>query len=1122
MVLVLLVGMCYNWCVNFDLKGVWQMRKNKAMAAFLTCVILFCLVLGIVTVMSRADSSEDSSPRIIISEVLSNNRTCPAPNGAFLDFIEIHNTTDSPVDISGYMLSDDVTSIGYTFPQGSIISAGGYTVCWCDKTSNSGNYANFGISSDGTDTVYLYNSSNVLIDQVAVPALADNTSLIRSDSDWLASSLITPGFENTDAGFAAWLDARGAETYTVAISEVMTGNTCTWLNDKGLICDFIELVNTGSAPVDLDGAYLSDDPDDPLKWQIQSLTIQPGEYVLIPCSGSGENGEASFSLPRSRVSVVLTGPMGNTIALVDCPTLSKDSSWALNQDGIYEETAFVTPGSENSDDGYAAWLQNVSPVIPQIVISEVMSSNRSTLLSAAGHLADWVELTNTGTTDVSLDGMYLSDDPAEKAMWKLSGITLAPGERTVIFCAGDSAEGGEASFALSSSGCTLTLTGNVGNIISQIDVPQLEGDRVWALQSDGSYLMTDLASPGYENSEAGYLSFRNSQMPRGPLVISEVMSSNNRYLRQSDGKYHDWVEIHNISDSPVNLSDYYLSDSADKHQQFRLPEQVLESGERLIVICSGDASIDGKYVHAPFSLNYEECWVYLSDANGSFSDYIRVYDVPYQGSAGRDNSGQGTYYFTTPTPGADNAAGVSLISASPVFETKGGVYDDVDAVTAVLQAPGEIHYTTNGSLPTQNDPLYTGPLTLTKTTVIRAAAFEHGKLRSDVITETYIINEYHTLPVISISAPDSSLFGTNGIYKDSWVDKEVPCHLALYENGEGFSIDCGIEMFGHTNLSMPKKSFKVQFRSVYGSEVLGYPVYGTEGPQVYEALVIRGGQDYPRAIIRDELFTSLCRQMGDNVLAQRDKFSILYINGEYFGIYSMKEAFSEAMYAENKGVSKESVTMIQAPVGASSDIFKLRTFCMKNDMTKAENYEYVASKIDIDSLIDWMIIQGYSTNGDIQQNLRYFRSTENGNKWQFAYYDLDWTFYEHVAFSNVLDPNQPWQHKGITRNMVENPEFRQKFIERVSYLLTTTLSEENVLAQIDYYENLLDPEVKRERQRWNGNYSGWKKSVQALRNFIVEGQHMDNVMTRLVKYLGLTKKELANYFPWWDGTTKWR
>ena len=100
------------------------MRKNKAIPALLTCVVLFAVILGFVSMMGRSDPAEDGMPRIIISEVLSGNRTCPAPNGEYLDFIEIHNTTGSPVDISGYMLSDDVTSIGYTFPQGTVMPPG--------------------------------------------------------------------------------------------------------------------------------------------------------------------------------------------------------------------------------------------------------------------------------------------------------------------------------------------------------------------------------------------------------------------------------------------------------------------------------------------------------------------------------------------------------------------------------------------------------------------------------------------------------------------------------------------------------------------------------------------------------------------------------------------------------------------------------------------------------------------------------------------------------------------------------------------------------------------------------------------------------------------------------------
>ena len=259
--------------------------------------------------------------------------------------------------------------------------------------------------------------------------------------------------------------------------------------------------------------------------------------------------------------------------------------------------------------------------------------------------------------------------------------------------------------------------------------------------------------------------------------------------------------------------------------------------------------------------------------------------------------------------------------------------------------------------------------------------------------------------------------------------------------------------------------------------------------------------------------------MSDKVLAQRSKFSILYVNGKYYGIYCIKEAWTELMYAQNMGGSPDNVEIVQAPVGASHEIYELFKFCRTYDLSVDENYEYVASKVDIDSLIDWMIIEGYSTNGDVQQNLRYVRSKDTGWKWQFCLYDLDWSFYYHNAFKHVLSPYQEWQHLTLTRNIMKNAQFREKFLARCSELMATTLSNENVVARIDYYEDLLDPEVPRERQRWTSNYKTWKSKVQYLRDFILIGEdgwdQMGNMINKLIDYIGLTDAEIDKYFSRW-------
>ena len=600
------------------------------------------------------------------------------------------------------------------------------------------------------------------------------------------------------------------------------------------------------------------------------------------------------------------------------------------------------------------------------------------------------------------------------------------------------------------------------------------------------------------------------------MAISEVMPVNSRYLIQRDGEYYDWIELKNVSDTSIELSEYAISDSSDDLMLFTLPRQELAPGEATVIICSGNAALGDSYTHAPFTLNREECWVYVTHKDQGISDYVRVAGVPVMGSAGRVAGSNEVLYFSTPTPGKDNTGGAAEVAAVPTAEAPGGVYNDVTDVTVTLSGEGQIYYTLNGSEPTTNSYLYTEPFVLTETTVIRAKCYAEGKLPSATATISYIINENHTLPVISLAANDRDIFGDEGIYTKYERNLEIPCNMTLYDGDGGFTIDCGLKLYGHTGLTLPKKSFKVNFRNKYGESVLNYPVYGEDGPFLYDSLCIRSGQDYPQAIFREELFTTLSAQMGDNVLIQRSKFCVLYVNGEYFGIYSMKEAFNELYYAQNRDVREESVEILQAPVLPGTGIKQLMYYVENHDMTVEENYEYASSVINVDSLIDWMIIEGYSTNGDVQQNLRYFRSTDNGNRYELAFYDLDWAFYVHLPFTDVLSAqNDGWQHLTLTKNLIKNPTFRQKFLERTSYHMQHTLNTENVLGLMDYFQELLSPEVPRDRQKWYSSYDYWVWNIDYMRRFITKTDHLGQMVDNLDKYIDLTQEEIDTYFWRW-------
>lgn len=1097
------------------------MDKKKIWPAFALCIVLFAAALVMSALFSDKENKTPgtaSTSGIVISEVMTSNRTYPNPEGKHLDYIEVHNLTGEPVDISNYKLSDDDSSIGYTFPQGTVLPAYGYAVCWCDSTSADEAYASFQLSKNGGETVYLYNSGNAVIDQQTLPKTAANTPLVHQEDGTLAEGSIgTPGYANTQEGYEAWLASMGGDGMNVVISEVQTANYCIRLDADGTLCDWVELYNAGSEPAVLDGGYLSDEPEDPLKWQITNLTIQPGEYVLIPCAGSAAGeGQADFSLDRGGCTVILTGSMGIPLSQTAVPEMNRGYSWAMQADGTYLATAYATPGCENTDLGYSQWLADLGVQALNVVVSEVQTSNCSAITDSQGRLCDWVELYNAGDSAAVLDGAFLSDDAEDHIKWQLPSLTLEPGERVVIKCVGTGAAENEATFSLDRNGCTIVLSGPAGNIISQTEVPFLNKDRSWSLLEDGTYTETDLISPGCENTGDGHRLFRSRQYPTGELVISEVMPSNNKYLMQTDGEYYDWIELVNNSASPIDLSDYAISDNADEPLQFVLPQRTLQPGERIVIICSGNTELAGSYIQAPFTLSREESWLYVSYADGTLCDYVRIYDVPYQGSVGRAVGDYSTVYFSTPTPNGENGEGTAAISDAPFVETPGGVYNDVESVSVVLSGEGQIRYTLDGSVPTQASPVYTAPITLSKTTSLRAVCYSEGKLPSDVVTASYIINENHTLPVVTISVDPDDMFGSNGIYTRYTRDMEIPCNLTLYENGTGFTIDCGIKLHGHTGLSLDKKSFRVNFRSRYGADVLGYPLFGEDEPQVFDALCIRAGQDYPQAIIREELFTSLCKDMGDNVLVQDSKYCILYINGEYFGIYSLKQAFTELFYAQQRNVSEESVTIVQAPVDYGTEIHQFMQYLKKQKMADDDNYEYAASVIDVDSLIDWMIIEGYSTNGDVQQNLRYFRSTENGNRWEMAFYDLDWAFYYHRPFTNIIGSERSWQHMMITNNMMNNAQFRQKFLERLSYHMANALSNEHVLGRIDELEQLLLPEIERERDRWGGSLTGWQSAVNRLRTFITDHDHLGDIVDHLKVYIGLTNEEIETYFKEWD------
>ena len=746
---------------------------------------------------------------------------------------------------------------------------------------------------------------------------------------------------------------------------------------------------------------------------------------------------------------------------------------------------------------------------PAVRISEMMYKNHATLQDADGEFSDWFELENTTSRVVRLKGWSVSDG---KTVWDFPADATIPrgGVRVVFASRKDKTVSGElhTSFALG-EGETLYLIAPGGTIADRAACdPELPADHVLRRENGGELTESVWATPGYPNTAAGYAAFCESRKTESPLVIYEAAVYNDTFALK--GEYYDWVEIKNVSKESVKLSDYCLSDDRRELEKWSLPNRTLAKGQSILIYCTGEENpTTGNGLRANFALNASSETLYLTKKGESAAaDFVWLHDIPYGYSMGRTDAENGFFYLRRQTPNMPNKTDAyRYISEAPAANREPGVYEAGRTVRVKLAAAGDIYYTTDGSAPTEESTPYTGAITVDKTTVLRAVAVEEGGAPSPALTLDFFIGEEHTLPVLSLVTDSPRRFSE--IYEGSVKDRECAGNLSFYAPEGSFSIGCGVEMKGHTSLFAPKKSLGVSFRGCYGAETLACDIFG-EGPAEFSELSIRAGQDYSSTVFRNELMQELCAEL-DTTVTQRSRYCVLYINGEYWGIYCLKDDITRQYYANLTGTAKEDVTMLSSPVPQSAAVYTEALGLWKDtSLTREEAYERFCAAVDMDGFIDWVLLEGYCANVDIKSNLRYLRTGDG--PWQIVFYDLDWAFQtRNNCFFNLIGPEQTAQIAPTIRWLFGIDGFKERLLTRYADLTETTLSDGHVTEKIDEFRALLAPEMARERARWSGTAGAWEESVDALRANIADGYAAASIQ-RLCELLGADETERQRYF----------
>ena len=624
------------------------------------------------------------------------------------------------------------------------------------------------------------------------------------------------------------------------------------------------------------------------------------------------------------------------------------------------------------------------------------------------------------------------------------------------------------------------------------------------------------------------------------VIINEIMTNNGVFV---DGERYDWIELYNNGTKSVDLSGYGLSDSKKKPMQWVFPKgAVLKAGDYAIIYCTGEEGMTHSpkrnVYYAPFKLSDDGENILLSNAAGEQLDLVKYPqqygNITYGMSASTGEWG----FFDQGTPKARNGKTVFQDRAErPVIETTAGFYTlgKGEKLSVVISGEGDIRYTTDGSEPTRDSKRYTGPIQIDATTVIRARICNDGQLMSPAVGATYLINDPSPVAVVSLSTDRKHLYDKqqgvfvrgNGKTPKYMLDYEYPIHIEYFDQAGVRQIaqTGSFHITGTSTRGYAQKSMGLYARDAYGDENrFYYNPFANRDYDSYKALQLRStSTDSRGARMRDVALTSLAK--GLDLMYQDAVPVVVYINGEYWGQYNLREKVNKHSIAQWEGVTDSDVidqidvlegtaNDDQVQNGSNKEWLALREYVKTHDLNDPEHLQYVTDRFDVDNYFTWVSMQLGVRNYDLE-NVRVYRVP--GGKWRYVLYDLDAGGVTQMdGVYMLLDSSRS---KGIVSsqyslmsNLMKVPEMKDRFLKIFAYVMEHSFLYETVVDPvIDQWEATLNQLMPRHLKRFASiTLSEWRTNVSAFRYAIRTTPR--KTISEVSSILKLTKAEQEHYF----------
>lgn len=601
------------------------------------------------------------------------------------------------------------------------------------------------------------------------------------------------------------------------------------------------------------------------------------------------------------------------------------------------------------------------------------------------------------------------------------------------------------------------------------------------------------------------------------VVINEFSAANFSFLTDNYGDYEDVIELYNTTATAIDLTGWYMSDRTDEPTKWQFPSGTsIAANGFLRVWASGKDELSGGNLHTNFKItqtNNNEA-VVLSDPAGLPVDVNEI-DIPNKRnhSWGRVTNGAAEWgVLTTPTIGASNTAVKKTYAIKPEIDPPGGGYSGSVVVNITTPEPNSIlRYTIDGSTPNGTSPVYAGPITVTATTVVRAVTYSNDPQipSSFVESNTYFIDVSHTVKILSVYSGGvfDLLDGDYNAEPEGGFEMYSPTFERLDESYGQFN------KHGNDSWAYDQRGFDYVVRDEYGYDYAVHDaIFDDTDRDEFQRLIVKAAanDNYPfedGAYIRDAYVHVLSQRANLELDERGYEPCVVYLNGEYWGVYELREKvddkdFTKYYYDQDE----ENIDFIKTWGGTWSEYGNmtqwndLYDFIVSNDMSDPANYAYVQTKFNLQSLIDYMIINTHSVCTDwLNYNTGWWHSKDDAVKWRYILWDLDATFGHYINYTGVPDDtptadpcdnespdiSDPEGHTEMLTALLANATFRESYINRYADLNNTYFTCDYMIGLLDSMITRIEPEMAGQTDRWGGSVADWQDKVQELRDFIL-------------------------------------